>query len=58
MAARSVLLGDTGPSDLYSAESNRETESRAREAVVDAWRRALHRMRERRAAQDRADPGR
>ncbi|MBP2492706.1 hypothetical protein ABID82_003258 [Methylobacterium sp. PvP062] len=40
------------------AESTRETESRAREAVVDAWRRALHRMRERRAAQDRADPGR
>ncbi|MGT2479653.1 hypothetical protein ACU4GR_13935 [Methylobacterium oryzae CBMB20] len=40
------------------AESDRDTDARAREAVVDAWRRALRRMRERRAADERADPGR
>lgn len=44
-------------SKARTAESDRENDARARAAVVDAWRRALLRMRERRATEDRADPG-
>lgn len=38
------------------SDPTRGAEAGAREAVVAAWRRALCRMRERRAAQDRTDP--
>ncbi|MGH1591406.1 hypothetical protein ACRBEV_27345 [Methylobacterium phyllosphaerae] len=51
-ARRSAAGSDTRPLD-----ASRDGDARRREAVVAAWRRALRRMRDRRAGQDQAGPG-